>query len=198
MLDWLVSIQLEPGAFQGGMVDQHPVAPVVFNTGQILLGLARGAMEFGEPYQAPMRRAADWLVTVQDPDGCWRRFASPFAGGGDKVYDLHVAWGLLEASRVEPDPRWVRAALANVRWGLARQRANGWIDDCCLSDVAHPLTHTLGYALRGIIEAWRFSREVTCLRPRCAQRMDCAAHASRRLSAGPTRPLWRPSVRWSA
>src|SRR5262249_3862021 len=42
MLDWLVSIQLPEGGFQGGMIDQTPVVPVTFNTGQILLGLAAG------------------------------------------------------------------------------------------------------------------------------------------------------------
>src|SRR5687768_3923710 len=40
MLDWLVSIQLPCGGFQGGKVDSEPIVPVAFNTGQILLGLA--------------------------------------------------------------------------------------------------------------------------------------------------------------
>ena len=31
--------------------------------------------------------------------------------------------------------------------------------DCCLEEPHQPLTHTLGYALRGILEAWRFSRD---------------------------------------
>jgi hypothetical protein len=41
MLDWLVGIQLPGGGFQGGRIDSVPVVPVTFNTGQILLGLAR-------------------------------------------------------------------------------------------------------------------------------------------------------------
>ena len=32
MLDWLVSIQLPGGAFQGGKIDSTPVVPVTFNT----------------------------------------------------------------------------------------------------------------------------------------------------------------------
>jgi hypothetical protein len=159
MLDWLVSVQLPEGAFQGGTVDAIPKAPVVFNTGQILLGLASGVAEFGDAYRIPMRRAADWLVSVQDPDGCWRRGASPFAGPGDKVYDVHAAWGLLEAARLEPKSPYAEAAMANVRWPLSRQRPNGWFDDCCLTDASQPLTHTLGYALRGLLEAYRFSSD---------------------------------------
>jgi hypothetical protein len=38
---------------------------------------------------------------------------------------------------------------------MSRQAANGWLADCCLNDPARPLTHTLGYALRGLVEAHR-------------------------------------------
>ena len=46
--------------------------------------------------------------------------------------------------------------MRNVQWTLLGMAPNGWLADCCLSDATRPLTHTLGYALRGIIEAWRF------------------------------------------
>jgi hypothetical protein len=78
-LDWLVSIQLPNGAFQGGRIDSKPVVPVAFNTGQVLLGLASGVSTFGREYLEPLRRAAGWLVRAQDSDGCWRRYPSPFA-----------------------------------------------------------------------------------------------------------------------
>ena len=157
MLDWLVSIQLSDGAFQGGTIDAEPVVPVTFNTGQILIGLAHGAREFGEPYRDSARRAADWLVETQDPDGCWRRNPTPFAAPGEKVYETHVAWGLMEAARVIPDRGYGEAALSNVRWALSKQQPNGWFESCCLADPSRPLTHTLGYVLRGIMEAYRFS-----------------------------------------
>lgn len=157
MLDWLVSIQLPDGGFQGGMVDETPVVPVTFNTGQILLGLADGARRFGEPFREPMGRAADWLAGTQDEDGCWRRHPTPFARPGEKAYETHVAWGLMEAVRVEDRPAWRAAALRNVDWALGHQAPNGWFARCCLTDPEHPLTHTLGYALRGVVEAWRLS-----------------------------------------
>jgi len=156
MIDWLVSIQLPGGGFQGGTVEARPVVPVTFNTGQILLGLASGVQHFGD-YREPMRRAADWLVDTQDEDGCWRRFPTPFAEPGEKVYETHVAWGLLEAARVEPARGYQEAAIRNVRWAIGSQRPNGWLDRCCLDSPAAPLTHTLGYALRGIIEAYRYT-----------------------------------------
>jgi hypothetical protein len=163
MLDWLVSIQLPCGGFQGGMIDSKPIVPVAFNTGQILLGLASGAREFGEPYRRAMCRAADWLVEIQDPDGCWRKHPSPFVAPGEKAYDAHAAWGLLEAARIGSDMRYADAALANIRWALRSQRETGWFDRCCLTDPSRALTHTLGYALRGMIEAYRYTNDKTFL-----------------------------------
>lgn len=164
MLDWLVSIQFPDGGFQGSVIGAEPAVPVTFNTGQILLGLAGGTEEFGDEYREPMRRAADWLVATQDHDGCWRRHRSPFAEPTDKAYETHVSWGLFEAARLEPDSDYARAALANIRWALSLQNDNGWFRDCCLSEPEHPLTHTIGYVLRGVIEAFRFSEDERYLR----------------------------------
>lgn len=157
MLDWLTAIQLPGGGFQGGRIDATPVVPVTFNTGQILLGLAAGVVEFGDRYRDAMERAAQWLVDTQDPDGCWRKHPTPFAEAGEKAYETHVSWGLFEAARVVTDRGFGEAGLRNVLWALTKQRGNGWFDDNCLSDPARPLTHTIGYALRGVLEAFRFS-----------------------------------------
>jgi hypothetical protein len=162
MLDWLVAIQFPEGGFQGGLVDATPRVPVTFNTGQILLGLAAGVQEFGDPYREPMSRAADWLVATQDSDGCWRKFPTPFADPGEKAYETHVSWGLFEAARVG-SPRYAEAGIANVRWALRQQRDNGWFEQCSLGLSDEPITHTLGYVLRGILEAYRYSKEPSLL-----------------------------------
>jgi hypothetical protein len=158
MLDWLAAIQFPNGAFQGGKIDSTPVAPVTFNTGQILLGLAAGESTFGT-YGRELRAAADWLTSTQDADGCWRKHPTPFAAGGEKAYETHVAWGLLEAERICPDRGYAAAALKNIRWALTKQNENGWLKDCCLTDPTRPLTHTLGYALRGVVEGYRFNKD---------------------------------------
>jgi hypothetical protein len=105
-----------------------------------------------------MCRAGDWLVEVQDADGCWRRYPTPFAVAGEKAYDTHTAIGLLKAAEIEPGRGYAEAALANIRWAMTRQRSNGWLDNCCLSDFSRPLTHTLGYALHGFMQAYLYSR----------------------------------------
>lgn len=167
MLDWLVAIQMPEGGFQGGRIDSTPIVPVTFNTGQILIGLARGVVEFGDDYRGAMERAATWLVESQGPDGCWRKHPTPFAKPGEKAYETHVAWGLFEADRVSPNKGFGEAGLRNVSWALTQQRGNGWFENCCLSDPSRPLTHTLGYVFRGLMEAHRLSGDEGILQAAC-------------------------------
>lgn len=159
MLDWLVSIQMPGGGFQGGMINANPKVPVTFNTGQILMGLAAGTRTYGEAYAPAMRQAADWLATTIDPDGCWRKHATPFAKRGEKAYETHVTWGLLEALRVERHGAWEQAARMNIDWAIGKQQPNGWVADCCLTLAETPLTHTLGYYLRGLLEAFEYFQD---------------------------------------
>jgi len=197
MLDWLRQIQLPSGAIQGGKIDSEPVVPVPFNTGQVLLGFAAGELAFGNCGVA-MRRAADWLVSAQDPDGCWRRFPTPFAVAGDKTFDTHIAWGLLEAARVEPTRGYAEAALANVRWAIGHQQENGWFSQCCLSNAREPLTHTLGYALRGVLEAFHYARDPALLQAarRTADGLLSALGADGHLP-GTLRPDWSAAAPWA-
>lgn len=198
MLDWCLSIQYPDGPFQGGRIDSKPRVPVTFNTGQILLGLAAGALEFGEPYGDAMRRAATWLRDTLDEDGCWRRFPTPFAAPGEKAYETHVSWGLFEADRVCPAEGFGAAGLRQVDWALTKQHANGWFERCCLDEPQHPLSHTLGYVLRGVIEAYRFSRHERYL-DAAVRTAEGLLSSLRDDGALPGRidANWRPTVTWS-
>lgn len=196
MLDWLVSIQFPDGAFQGGMVNQTPRLRATFDTGQILIGLAEG-VKFDERYRSPMIRAADWLVATQGSDGSWRKFETPFAAAGEKVFETHASIGLFRAAELEPNRGYKQAAMRQVDWALGYQRSNGWFDKCCLTDRERPLTHTLGYAIRGIIEAYLHTRETKYLE---SARLSCdglmqALEPDGRLS-GRLTENWNPAVEW--
>jgi len=195
-LDWLVAIQFPEGGFQGGKVDQLPRVPVTFNTGQILLGLAAGAAHLDRArYLEPMERAARWLAETQDPDGCWRKHPTPFGGTGEKVYETHVSWGLFEAARVSPDKGFGEAGLKQVRWALTKQHDNGWFESNCLDTPEAPLTHTIGYALRGVVEAHLWSHDGELLRAACrtAEGILTAVAPDGRL-AGRLDARWRPGA----
>lgn len=197
MLDWLVSIQFENGAFAGGTVWQTPRIPVTFNTGQILLGLAAGARDWSE-YREPMLKAADWLCATQSSDGAWRGNPSPFTRHDDKAYETHVAWGLFEAARVAGETRYGERGLANVDWVLTLQGENGWFSRCCLDDPTRPLTHTIGYVLRGVIEAYLYSKEARFLAAalRCGDGVLSALPPSGALP-GRLDSVWQSRCRWS-
>jgi hypothetical protein len=195
MLDWLVSIQFPEGGFQGGVIGATPRVPVTFNTGQILMGLAAGARHFGAAYEEPMHRAARWLADTLDDDGCWRRFPTPFAEPGEKAYETHVAWGLIEAARASGEAAYAEAAARNVRWALSHQQANGWFDRGCLSRPEAPLTHTIGYALRGVVEVYLHTRDAAFLASarRTADGLVREVRADGYL-AGRLDAQWRPAV----
>lgn len=198
-LDWLVSIQFDNGGFQGGRIDQTPVVPVTFNTGQILLGLAAGVAEFGkDDHRTAMHRAAEFLRDTLDVDGCWRRFPTPFAKPGEKAYETHVSWGLLEAARIAPDRGYGEAALKQVDWALSKQQPNGWFESNCLENPHMPLTHTIGYVLRGVIEAYRFSSDGKYLNAalRTAEPLVACMDEEGRI-AGRLDRVWQPAANYS-
>jgi len=197
-LDWLVAIQFPDGGFQGGKVDQTPRVPVTFNTGQILLGLAAGAARLDRArYLEPMRRAAAFLRDSLDADGCWRSHPTPFAKPGEKAYETHVSWGLFEAARVLPDEGFGEAGLRQVAWALTKQAPNGWFASNCLENPAAPLTHTIGYVLRGVVEAWRWSGDTALLAAaeRTASGLLPAIEPDGRLPGRLDR-TWRSAVPW--
>jgi len=198
MLDWSVAIQFAEGGFQGGKVDATPRVPVTFNTGQILLGLAAGAAEYGDAaYLQAMHKAAAWLRDSLDADGCWRRHPTPFAAPGEKAYETHVAWGLFEAERVAPGLGYGEAGLRQVAWAVSKQQPNGWFDSNCLSDPTQPLTHTIGYALRGVVEAHRLTQDPQWLAAalRTADAIVPLVPADGRLP-GQWNARWQPTVDW--
>jgi hypothetical protein len=87
--------------------------------------------------------------------------------------------------------------LRQVRWALTRQHDNGWMEECCLEGGSSPLTHTLGYALRGIVETWRFSKaeEFLAAARRLADGLLTAQRPDGSLP-GKLRSDWSPDARW--
>jgi len=153
MAAWESDIQLAEGGVRAGTLDAEQVVPTIFNTGQVLFGWAAAWQQTRDArFRESLVRASDWLVAAQDPDGAWRRFASPFAAHALNTYNTRVAFGLAQAGHVLGEPRYVETAARNVQWALTRMRANGWLEDNDLEDNARPLTHTIAYATRGILE----------------------------------------------
>ncbi|HET7313717.1 hypothetical protein [Salinisphaera sp.] len=199
MAHWESDVQLDNGAVCAGTLAAPRRVPTIFNTGQVLFGWAAAFERTGEArFAQSLARATDWLVAVQDDDGAWRRYGSPFATHPLNTYNTRTALGLLEAARALGVPRYSDAARANLEWALTQMRPNGWLENNDLEDNRRPLTHTLGYALQAMLEAGMWLGE-----PRVvdAARLGLGriARSQRRDGGLPGRldAQWRAAAPWS-
>lgn len=198
MADWEIAVQMPSGAVQGGIIGMAPT-PAVFNTGQVIFGWVRAARETGDArYTGAAERAGTFLVEHQDPDGVWRRGLSQHANATSQTYNTRVAWALVELAQLTGDRRFRDAGVRSVATAVASQLPNGWYPANCLDDPGAPLTHTIAYAMRGILETGAATNEQAFID--AARRTADALLACQRPDgsfAGRYDRAWRPAARWS-
>lgn len=150
MADWELTKQMQNGAFPGSAVDGKEF-PIVFNTGQVIFGMARAYQETKNmKYGQAAVKAADWLFKVQNKNGCWDRFDYL-----DKIhaYNTRAAWALLKVHEITKNKIYVNAAKKNIDWALTQQLENGWFENNAFYEKQEPLLHTIAYTIQGILEA---------------------------------------------
>ena len=185
---WEIDVQLRSGGVRAGVMGQPPLSSV-FNTGQVIFGWLAALEATGDQiFAQAARRAADFLVDRLDPDGIWRRDTSHLADHRATLYNSRTAWALAAAGVRLGEQAYVDAARCALFATQERQRENGWIPDCCLTDPVHPLVHTLAYAIQGLLEGGYLLNE-----PRL---VDGAATAAAALRRGLRDDGWL-SGRWS-
>ena len=196
MVEWELKLQRPEGGWEGGN-EGDGLPPVVFNTGQVMRGLLRTYEETGDRRCLDAaRRAADWIVEVQDDDGSW---TTSNHLGLKRVYDTYVAAPLARLSLISGDGAYAEAARRNCEFALQHQRGNGWFELCDNSPdfVDAPVTHTLCYTADGLIETGSLLAEGAYVAAGVRTAEALAAHAE---PAGylPGRfdENWRPVVRW--
>jgi hypothetical protein len=198
MADWEIEVQMPSGAVQGGIIGMEPT-PAVFNTGQVIFGWLRAAQETGDPrFLHAAERAGRFLVEHQDADGAWRRGLSQHAKPGPQTYNTRTAWALILLGEATGDEMFRRAGRKNIDLALKRQQSNGWYEGNGLDNDTAPLTHTIAYATRGILEAGALLGEERFIA--AAQRtLDALARLQHRDGslAGRYDRQWQPAVRWS-
>jgi hypothetical protein len=196
MADWELRLQKPEGGFES-LYEGENQPPVVFNTGQVIRGLARTYNETGEErYLEAAVRAADWIVANQEPDGSWTK-----AGylGMKRTYDAFAAAPLARLHELTSDEAYARAALANCEFVLRHQHDNGWIDLC--DNTPHgnatPSTHTLCYTIDGLMETGEALAEqrLVAAGERSARALMQRVEPSGRLPGRFDRH-WRPASRY--
>jgi hypothetical protein len=195
MADWLIGLQRPEGGFPGHFTDRSN-PPVVFNTGQIIFGLlAAHECSGAHRFLDAARRAAEWLIDIQDPDGAWRRFEYR---NTVHVYNTRTAWALVELGLATDHTPTLEAGQRNLDWALGRQQANGWFQDCSFRPGEDPFLHTIAYTTQGLLEAglrlkrtdWAAAAEKTCRI--VLERMDAEGSIP-----GTFDRDWRPTARYS-
>jgi len=195
---WECEIQLPSGAVQGGVIGQGN-SPAVFNTGQVMLGWLSAFEQTGDDrYADAARRAGEYLVSVQEPNGHWRKGNSAFARHDTTLYNARVAWALAEAGVRLGREDFKAAAQRNLKTVVALQTVSGWFPYCCLTDSRRPLLHTIAYTVRGLLEGGRVLEDDQLLQAA----MRASASLLKRVRedgwmSGRFYPDWTPAAEWS-
>ncbi|RMF84507.1 MAG: hypothetical protein D6739_05820, partial [Nitrospirae bacterium] len=194
ILDWELSLQRPDGAFPGHFGEPGSV-PVVFNTGQIVHGLVTGYQHLGrEDCLEAAVRAGRWLASFQDEDGCWRRNVH---NGCPHTYNTRAAWAVAGAGVAAGEAALVRAARRNLDWALSQQRPSGWFATNAFVPDRDPFTHTIAYAIRGLLEGGvllgeeRFVAAALAAARPLAQRQRADGFLAGTFADG-----WRPTARY--
>jgi len=136
MGDWEIEIQMPSGAVRGEIgVNRYPI---VFNTGQKILGWISLYIETKMyRFLAVTTKAADWLLSIQDSDGKWRKNTYMDI---PHVYHTRVAWPLLQLYKFTDDKKYKIAAEKQIVWALAHAKENGWFSQIGFNSDEIPLT----------------------------------------------------------
>ena len=198
MADWEIDIQHPTGGVLAGALGDSD-QPTIFNTGQVIFGWVRAFEEEGdERYRQAAVRAADWLIKTMDADGCWRTFGSPMTGKHINTYNTRTAWSLARVHDITGDHAYLKAAVANAEWAMTQRNERGWLAQNCLQDNAQPFTHTIAYAMRGLLEIGAAAGRDDLVAAACVigDAMLAALPGNGKL-AGRFDEHWKPTVNWS-
>lgn len=158
--DWLLEVQLPNGAFPGGTLgNRHPS---VFNTAQILFGLARAQETRPTPQTREAGvRALQWLLAQLETDGSWRKWA--YIAGFTPSYYTRAVWGVLKAAVVFQMPEVQPAMRQALHYYAERFQPNGTVRDWGFKAGTPAFTHTIAYTLEGFLECALLLNETAVL-----------------------------------
>ncbi len=194
ILDWELSLQRDDGAFPGHFGEAGS-SPVVFNTGQIIHGLVAGHVHLGRgDCLSAAVRAGRWLASFQEGDGCWRR---NLHNGCVHTYNTRAAWAVARAAAAAGDAELAEVARRNLEWATGQQRPSGWFASNAFVPDRDPFTHTIAYAIRGLLEGGLLLGEERFVEAAArAARALVAAQEEEGSLAGTFADGWRPTARY--
>jgi len=185
MAEYLLKVQR-----RGGGIPSWTASPsvYVFDTGQVLFGwLAAWEATEDQRYRTALVKAADWLISCQEPAGFWQE--NQF-GGHRKVWDVRVAWPLALVGKAMAVARYGEAACRFLEWAVTQQNPTGWFENCALEPGEPPVTHTIAYAVEGFLESGLLLNDSRYIE---AARRTADALLDRQRKDGGLSAYWDPS-----
>ncbi len=150
-LHWLYGIQSEDGWFA-----DLSGRPLVFDTGQILIGMNAALARSLPGYRPDAHlRTAQWLTQVQAGDGSF-----PAHAYNDRPHSYYsrVGAALLEAGQLLQNQKFVDAGNRNLSWTADRQGRTGFFERASFDDRPAYL-HTIVYVLEGLLDGYALVKE---------------------------------------
>ena len=148
LVSWLLSIQKDDGSFPGSYGDFKNQRSIVFNNGQILLGLINHYLEKkDEILLKKIIKCADWLIDLQEPDGSWKKNTHVQYSSNTRT-----AWALLQLSKITSDKKYECASNMNIEYSLNLQNSYGIFEKNGFDNLNSFYTHTIAYSIRGLLE----------------------------------------------
>ena len=149
MGEYELRVQTKEGAIPGGYAE--PRSPCVFDTGQVILGWVALYHETKQmDYLQAAQAAGDWLRSIQAPNGSWPTHDHARSA---RAYHARVSWALVMLGQSSREARFIETACQQLDWTLSQQQPNGWFAQAELRGKAFPVTHTIAYTIRGLLES---------------------------------------------
>lgn len=152
---WLLSIQNSHGFWNGGKYGtSNKQNPSVFNTAQILKGMAALYLETGDSKWIDAGyRGAKWLSDNLNSKGLWE--IGNYKPGFNPSYYTQVAWPMLEIWNLTNDDKLKTSATKVLDRIILLRQNNGVIKGWGFDDDKPAFTHTIAYTIRSFQESAR-------------------------------------------
>ncbi len=183
MADWETQVQMSTGAAQGGPVcASEKQTAAAFNTGMVLDGLC-SAYEATKKnrYLSSLEQAALFLCNDLDSEGYFQTNGNFVSQEKIKTYTCLCAWAMYRAGLLLDSEQIKGAAIKSVEAAMRQQQKNGWFAHNCLTHSEKPLTHTIGYAIQGILEVGVLAERMDLV---CAAETALLATVNQQTSTG--------------
>ncbi|MDH5423305.1 MAG: hypothetical protein OEY55_16000, partial [Acidimicrobiia bacterium] len=150
MGDFLLRVRTaEGGVGHWSAADPSEIRPIVFDTGQVILGWnALWRQTKDDRYRTAALEATQWLASVQDPDGAWRSHQYLDVA---KTIDARVASAMLETAKLHDDQAGVPWARRHLEWVLRQRLPNGFFTNAAFHPGSNPSLHTIAYTIDGTL-----------------------------------------------